>query len=234
MSVWSRPVTALPSIFRVLRRSRFNRGDMAASPGSLIASTLLDARFHCLRSAHKDLRNRTQVRVHLGTREIVGRILLLESESLKPGETTHIQLILQEPAAVWPGDHYVIRSYSPITTIGGGTILSNAPKKRKRSLERDRGANRAYFAALAAADSEQKILMLIEECGSKGITADQLAARTGIFSKKLKKQLQHPVSTGALLVIDSESQRMLAASVAMGIQRQIVELLAEFPPHSIP
>ncbi len=211
-----------------IEKEQIHRGDMAASPGSLIASTLLDAQFHCLRSAHKELKNRTQVRVHLGTREIVGRILLLESESLKPGETTCIQLILQEPAAVWPGDHYVIRSYSPITTIGGGTILSNAPKKRKRSLERDRVANRAYFAALAAADSEQKILMLIEECGSKGITADQLAARTGIFSKKLKKQLQHPVSTGALLVIDSESQRMLAAPVGEGIQRQIVELLANF------
>ncbi len=211
-----------------IEKEQINRGDMAATPDSLIASTLLDAEFHCLRSARNELKNRTQVRVHLGTREIVGRILLLESDTLTPGETTRIQLILQEPAAVWPGDHYVIRSYSPITTIGGGTILNNGPKKRKRTLERDREVNRAHFAALAAADSEQKLLMLVEECGSKGITADQLAARTGIFSKKLKKQLQHPVSTGALMVIDSESQRMLAASVAMGIQRQITDLLANF------
>jgi selenocysteine-specific elongation factor len=70
--------------------------------------------------------------------------------------------------------------------------------------------------------------MLVEECGSKGITADQLAARTGVFSKKLKKQLQHPVSTGALLVIDSESQRLLAASVAERITRRITGQLTEF------
>jgi len=211
-----------------IEKEQINRGDMAASPGSMTASTLLDAEFHCLRSARKELKNRTQVRVHLGTREIVGRILLLESDTLAPGETTRIQLLLQEPAAVWPGDHYVLRSYSPITTIGGGTILNNRPKKRKRTLERDREANRAYFATLAAADSEQKLLMLVEECGSKGITADQLAARTGVFSKKLKKQLQHPVSTGALLVIDSESQRLLAASVAEGITRRITDQLTEF------
>ena len=211
-----------------IEKEQINRGDMAASPGSMTASTLLDAEFHCLRSSRKELKNRTQVRVHLGTREIVGRILLLESDTLAPGETTRIQLLLQEPAAVWPGDHYVIRSYSPITTIGGGTILNNRPKKRKRTLERDREANRAYFAALAAADSEQKLLMLVEECGSKGITADQLAARTGVFSKKLKKQLQHPISTGALLVIDSESQRLLAASVAEGITRRIIGQLTEF------
>jgi len=211
-----------------IEKEQINRGDMAASPGSMAASTLLDAEFHCLRSARKELKNRTQVRVHLGTREIVGRILLLESDTLAPGETTRIQLLLQEPAAVWPGDHYVLRSYSPVTTIGGGTILNNRPKKRKRTLERDREANRAYFAALAAADSEQKLLMLVEECGSKGIAADQLAARTGVFSKKLKKQLQHPISTGALLVIDSESQRLLAASVAEGITRRITGQLTEF------
>ncbi len=211
-----------------IEKDQINRGDMAATPGSLIASTLLDAELHYLSSAHKELKNRTQVRVHLGTREIVGRIVLMESDTLAPGETTPIQLILQEPVAVWPGDHYVVRSYSPITTIGGGTILNNAPKKRKRTLERDRDRNRLHFDTLATADSEQQLLLVIEECGVHGITAEQLAARTGIFSKKLKKLLQHPISTGSLLVVDSESQRLLAASVAEAVSQQITDLLAAF------
>lgn len=211
-----------------IEKEQINRGDMAATPGSMIASTLLDAEFHCLQSTAKELKNRTQVRVHLGTREVVGRILLPESETIAPGDTTRIQLLLQEPVAVWPGDHYVIRSYSPITTIGGGVILNNGPRKRKRTLERDRQANRDYFAALAAADSERRLLMLIEECGAKGISADQLAARTGVFSKKLKKQLQHPLSTGALVVVDSESQRFLAAPVAEALSQRIIDLLTTF------
>ncbi|MBV5318675.1 MAG: selenocysteine-specific translation elongation factor [Desulfobulbaceae bacterium] len=211
-----------------IEKEQINRGDVAATPGSLIASPLLDADLHYLPSARKELKNRTQVRVHIGTREIVGRIILLESDTLTPGATSHIQLILQEPVAVWPGDRYVVRSYSPITTIGGGAILSNAPKKRKRTLERDREQNRAHFAALAAADSEQRILLLVVECGSQGITADQLAARTGIFSKKLKKMLQHPISTGALQVVDSENQRLLATSVAEILNRQITDLMAAF------
>lgn len=211
-----------------IEKEQINRGDMAATPGSMIASTLLDAEFHCLRSTGRELKNRTQVRVHLGTREIVGRVLLSASETVIPGDTTHIQIILQEPAAVWPGDHYVIRSYSPITTIGGGVILSNGSKKRKRALERDRQTNREYFAAFTAADDERRLLMLVEECGAKGITADQLAARTGVFSKKLKKQLQHPLSTGALVVVDSDSQRFLAASVTETLSRRIFDLLTTF------
>ncbi|MCL2458005.1 MAG: selenocysteine-specific translation elongation factor [Desulfobulbus sp.] len=211
-----------------IEKDQIHRGDMAAPPGSMIAGTILDAECHCLGSTPKELKNRTQVRVHLGAREIVGRLQLLESETLAPGETTHVQLILQEPVAAWPGDRYVIRSYSPITTIGGGLILNSAPKKRKRTLERDREANRAYFAALAAADSERKLLLLVEEAGAKGMTADHLAARTGVFSKKLKKQLQLPISTGTLLVVDSDSQRLLAASVAEALNRRMVEQLSAF------
>lgn len=211
-----------------IEKDQINRGDMAATPGSMVAATVLDAECHCLSSTARELKNRTQVRVHLGTREIVGRILLLESEVLLPGDTTHVQLILQEPAAAWPGDRYVIRSYSPITTIGGGVILNSGPRKRKRTLERDRESNRAYFAALEAADSERRLLLLVEEAGVKGMTADQLAARTGVFSKKLKKQLQLPISTGALLVVDSDSQRLLAASVAETLSQRIIGLLTAF------
>jgi len=211
-----------------IERDQINRGDVAATPGSLIASTLVDAEFQYLPSARKELKNRTQVRVHLGTREIVGRIVLLEADTLAPGEQSPVQLILQEPVAVWPGDRYVVRSYSPITTIGGGTILNNAPKKRRRSLEKDRTLNRSFFTAFSAADSEQRILLLIEGCGIQGITADQLAARTGIFSKRLKKLLQHPISTGSLQVVDSESQRLLAASVAETVNQQIIGQLTAF------
>lgn len=211
-----------------IEKEQINRGDMAATPGSMIASTLLDAELHYLGSAGKELKNRTQVRVHLGTREIVGRVMLLESDTLAAGQDTHIQLILQEPVAAWPGDRYVLRSYSPITTIGGGVILNNAPKKRRRALERDRALNRALLGLYSSADMERKLLLLIEESGSRGLTAAQLSARTGFFSKKLAKLLQRPVSIGALLVVDSESQRLVAAPVAETVAERIKAVLAGF------
>ena len=211
-----------------IEKEQINRGDMAATPGSMIASTLLDAELRYLRSAGKELKNRTQVRVHLGTREIVGRVSLLESDSLAAGQDTHIQLILQEPVAAWPGDRYVLRSYSPITTIGGGIILTNAPKKRRRMLDRDRERNRALLELYSAADTERKLLLLIEENGSRGLTAAQLSTRTGLFSKKLAKLLQRPISIGALLVVDSDSQRMVAAPVAEAVAERIKAVLASF------
>lgn len=211
-----------------IEKDEISRGDMAATPGCLVSSTLLDAECHHLQSARKDLKNRTLVRVHLGTREIVGRVILLETDALTPGASGSVQLLLQEPAAVWPGDRYVIRSYSPITTIGGGTILGSAPKKRRRTLENDRLRNRSLMATYASDNMEEKIIQLIKESGAPGLTAEQLAVRSGVFGKRLKKLLQHPISTGSLLIIDSESQRMVAGSVADSLSEKITDFLTGF------
>ena len=86
-----------------IEKDNINRGDIAATPGSLVNSTLLDADFHYLASNPKTLKNRTQVRVHVGTREITGRIVMMENDTVNPGQDATIQLILQEPVAVWPG-----------------------------------------------------------------------------------------------------------------------------------
>ncbi len=211
-----------------VEKDEINRGDLAATPGSMTPSTLLDARLHYLASNGKELKNRTQVRVHVGTREIVGRVVLMEEDTVEPGSDANVQLILQEPVAVWPGDRYVIRSYSPITTIGGGTILNNAPRKRKRTLERDRRRNREIFAVYTDGSDEERMLLFLEESGLAGITADQLATRLGVFGKRLKKLLQQPVSRGSILVVESETQRLITAATLERVTSAILDFLAAY------
>ncbi|HER63302.1 MAG TPA: selenocysteine-specific translation elongation factor, partial [Desulfobacteraceae bacterium] len=208
-----------------IEKERINRGDIAATPGSLVNSTLLDVDFLYLASNARKLKNRTQVRVHVGTGEITGRVVFMESDEINPGEAANLQLILQEPAAVWPGDRYVIRSYSPVRTIGGGTILNNAPLKRKRATEKDREANHRIFATYLEGSDIDRLLLFLEESGAAGLTQNQLATRLGLFGNKLKKLLQNPVSSGDILVIDSERQRLLAAPVLKRVAAQITDIL---------
>ena len=211
-----------------IEKEEINRGDLAATPDSMVPSTLLDADLHYLATNAKKLKNRTQVRVHVGTKEIVGRVVLMEDDVVQPGQNADIQIILQEAAAVWPGDRFVIRSYSPIATIGGGVILNNAPPKRKRAVERDRLRNHEIFATYKADGVEEKMLLFLQESGLQGITADQLATRLGVFGKKLKKQLQQPISTGRILVVESDSQRLVAAPVVEQLGQTIVNLLTQY------
>ena len=211
-----------------IEKDEINRGDIAATPDSLANSTLLDADFHYLASNAKKLKNRTQVRVHVGTREITGRIVMLEVDEIAPGDNINIQLLLQEPVAVWPGDRYVLRSYSPVRTIGGGTILNNAPLKRKRTSAKDREKNRKIFTIYREGSLDEKLLLYLKEAGIKGLTLDQLAARLGIFGNKLKKQLQRPISAGDILVVDSERQRYVSAPVLLELTDSIQELLNRY------
>jgi selenocysteine-specific elongation factor len=72
------------------------------------------------------------VRFHSGTSEILARVVLLDRDVLEPGENTYAQLRLESPTVVIHGDPFVIRSYSPTQTIGGGIVLDGLPEKHRR------------------------------------------------------------------------------------------------------
>ena len=215
-----------------IEKEQIHRGDLAATPGTMQSSTLLDADFHYLVNNAKKLKNRTQVRLHVGTREILARVVLMEKDTVEPDQDADIQLILQEPVAVWPGDRFVLRSYSPVTTLGGGVILNNAPPKRKRATEQDKQRNQAIFSIYKAENQGEnliaKMLLFLEESGVQGITTEQLATRLGLFGKKLKKQLQRPISAKKVLVVESESQRLVAAEVIERLSQFVLNLLEQY------
>jgi selenocysteine-specific elongation factor len=205
------------------------RGMVIATPGSLHPNYMLDCSLTYLSSNSKKLKHRARVRVHIGTREVMGRVSLLDRDVLEPGEEAGIQLLLEEPVVVWPGDKYVIRSYSPVITIGGGTVLGNVSmKKRKRLADKDRDYNRTIFSILNTGTQEDKILLLLRESGTKGLNFDQLAIRLGLFGKHLKKALNEPLSTKKMVVVDSATQRYLDLDVANKIIESITNILEQF------
>jgi selenocysteine-specific elongation factor len=71
--------------------------------------------------------------VHHGTKEVMARVVLLESDELAPGQTAFAQLRLEEPVAVAAGDAFVLRTYSPMLVIGGGVVVDPHPPKRRRA-----------------------------------------------------------------------------------------------------
>ncbi len=211
-----------------IEKEDIQRGDMVASPQSMVAVRLLDATLLYLDTLRKNLKNRALVRVHIGTREILGRVLLMDKDEAAPGEEVHVQLLLQEPVVSWPGDRYVLRSYSPVTTIGGGVILNVDPPKRKRATPASKEKNREIFSLYKTKDPVEIILLMLRETGYRGLTEIALQARMGIFGKKMAKILQQPISAGTITVVDSESRRMLAASVLKKLQKQILNNLEMF------
>ena len=206
-----------------------SRGMVAATPGCLQPGYMLDCEFLYLATNTKPLKHRARVRVHLGTAEIMGRVSLLDRDELQPGDTAGVQLLLEEPVAVWPGDRYVVRSYSPVATIGGGEILGNMPpRKRKRFTAPDRKNNEATFQILFDDNVEEKILLFLRERGTLGLTFDELAVRLGTFGKQLKKVISAPLATRKIVVVDSTSQRYLAKSVTDTVEQALLDNLDHY------
>lgn len=113
------------------------RGSWLAAEGKLVNSQRMDIRLELLPEA-PEMAQRTRVHVHHGTAEVLARVVLLDRDALKPGESCYAQLELETPLAALAGDRLVLRFYSPMFTIGGGTILDpTASKHRKRNLESD-------------------------------------------------------------------------------------------------
>jgi len=200
-----------------------NRGDVVATPGSLHASYLVDLNFLYLASAGRPLRHRSPVRFHVGTAEVMGRVLLQKNE-LVPGSETYIQIMLKEPVAVLSQDHYVIRSYSPIRTIGGGRILHPVPRKRKRT----RPGLWTELDILAKGGPSDIIGYHIERAGVRGLLKSELAMRSSIYGKRLDRELDPLLSSRKIISFEEEGQRFIHNKVYNTLKEQVLNILNAF------
>lgn len=188
--------------FQGLERTSANRGDIVSVPAVLKSSYMLDVALHFLSSNKKPMRNRTRVRFHSGTSEVLGRLVLLESEELHPGESTVAQLRLDAPVSIVKDDRFVIRSYSPIRTIGGGHILNPIPPKHKR-FRKDvvEGLN-----GLVDAPPGKAITFHIEASHYSGVPFSDLRIMANVPEKQLNRQLQDLLSKQTILQVDKENR----------------------------
>lgn len=114
-------------------RDQVARGDWLVAPDSMRESRVLDVRFELLPDVARDLKADTRVRFHLGASELIGRLVLLEGNSLAPGGTAIAQVRLERSTVAARGDRFVIRTYSPSRTIGGGSVIEPVAQKRRRA-----------------------------------------------------------------------------------------------------
>ena len=166
-------------------KEEIHRGQTAVRDGVLKSTLMLDAKISLLSSAPRPLKNRERVRLHLYTAEIMTRTTILEGEVILPGEEGLIQLRLEEPAIALPGDRFVIRSYSPMATIGGGHILDPLPGKHRRN----RPPVIDRLQRLEEGTLQDRVEVYLEEAGDYGLEAANLSVRTGLDTPEMKKML---------------------------------------------
>ena len=151
-----------------IERSALRRGDVLVTDDLPWSSTsALDVELALESTAPRAVKAGTRVRLHLGTVEVMARVL--PRHAIDPGDVGLARLSLDRPVVARAEDRFVLRSYSPVTTIGGGRVLDPLPPRRKR----------VWPAELASRDPAERFRVMLER-RSDGIASPALPILLGL------------------------------------------------------
>src|SRR5271163_736389 len=153
-----------------IEHEEITRGMVLAPAGIFEATQRVDARITLLASA-APLKNRARGHFHQGTAEVT---LLNDASELAAGGSAFAQLRLDKPLLLLPGDRFILRRFSPVVTIGGGTVLDARAPRHKR-----KDAAVAPFLGVLEHGKREEILGALVEATPRGLTLAEIVARTG-------------------------------------------------------
>ncbi len=210
--------------FQGLELAMVSRGDVLAAPDTLIPSFMVDLRLNYLVSNPKPLKNRTRVRFHTGTSEVMGVLVLLDQERCEPGQSLFAQIRLESPLVLVAGDRFVVRSYSPVRTIGGGVVLNPLPTKHR---QRDKGVVEG-LKVLMGGDPEAGLVEHILAAGPHGRSFAELRIMANLSAKRLEALLQKALAQKRIVLLDREERRYLHVDIITALREQVEQQLSIF------
>ena len=166
-----------------VEKSQIERGSQIAEPGYLQSITQVGVSLLLLNSAQKPINQNQRIRIHLGTQEVMARIALAEGKSLQPGAECPALLRLESPLVAARGDKFIMRSYSPVITIGGGKVLEVLIEEKWNNIK-DKLQN------LFHSPSSQQLIQLVEQEGANPLTPKKLQYRLGISKEQIIKLVE--------------------------------------------
>lgn len=212
----SRVAINLPGV----EKTAIERGMVCVPPGLFRPTQAFDAQVTLLPDAVKALAQRTRIRVYLGTAEVIGRVSLLDSERLEPGARGFVQIRLEKPLVCARGDRFVIRTYSPMFTIGGGVVLEPHAPRHKRLDP----AVIAHLGSLLTGAPAERVLAILAQA-SEGLDALELARRAETEVSRVSQWLQRLEQEGQVLRI---GERWFARSVWQELLERVRQALDRY------
>jgi len=200
------------------------RGDVVVPKGLYRPTSAVDVRLNYLGSAPKDLKHRATIRLHSATYEVPAKVILFDRDLLKPGESAYVQLRLARPVLLLPGDPFVLRTYSPQATLGGGIVLDPAPpRRRRRSVEA-----LELLSAVESGGDQDRLRLLVESSLLSGISVQDMVNRSGMSGKRIDAALGPLLSTGAVLQAVKEPRIFLSKDAFAALKQMLSDELRAY------
>ena len=164
-------------------REELARGMMLAPPATFHTTNRADVSLALLPSA-RPLKDRARVHLHAYTAETVAEVVLYGRVPLAPGQSGFAQLRAAEPLLLLSGDRFILRQFSPVVTIGGGTVLDAAPLAGKGAKENAE----ALLPLLANGSAPEILAARVARRGKSGLALHDAVAETGCQLARVEAQ----------------------------------------------
>ncbi len=205
-----------------IEHTALRRGMVLVTPGKFRVTRRIDTRLELLRSAPK-MKQRSRVHFHAGTCETVAELLFYGQKELAPGRNAFAQLRLQDDVLVLPGDRFIVRQFSPVTTIGGGVVLD--PLARRPTL-RDTG--RTAFLEILERGDRVEVLAAMTERAVLGIGFEEIIARTGWLEDEIRAAAKDLADTGRAKIVSSEPLVLLSQKSFDEVRQKVAARVEKF------
>ncbi|WP_242361610.1 selenocysteine-specific translation elongation factor [Limosilactobacillus antri] len=202
-----------------VKSSDIHKGEIVTVPGNVTSSKLLDVQLNMLPNV-PSLKLNERFRLYVGSVEVFGRLYPMVEDEVKAGTNCLAQLRLETPVAVKNGDRFIVRTYSPMVTVAGGTILSANAKHHSRN-------NQSIINTLrirAGGDEKAIIVDYLQNSGKTVATTRELASLIDVDTKELQKDLQQLLDAHQLVAIDDY---YFTSNNIDNVMQQVVRSLAD-------
>ena len=206
------------------------RGDTLCAADAFEVTRRVDAVVTVLADASRGLRHGARVRFHQGTTELLGRVAIAadredasQTVEILQGRSAYVRIRLEAPVVLTRGDRFILRSYSPSVSIGGGVVLDpHPPRSGIRNL-----SARERFQRLDAAGAAEQVLdsaltALVDERAAAGLSRAALGSRAGLSPAAAALAADRLVRRGKAIAV---ADLLVAPAVLADLSERVLETL---------
>jgi selenocysteine-specific elongation factor len=201
-------------------QDELSRGMTLSTPGLLRPTRKLDVSLTLLGSA-KPLKDRARVHLHAFSSETVAEVVLIGAKDAAPGSKVFAQLRTATPVALAPGDRFIIRQFSPVITIGGGTVLDVAPGTRKVPSE----TRTEFLKILFTGTPVEALAARVARRGLNGLNVADAVVESGVLARELKPLIEDLKKRGEVVQL---GESLVARTALLEAQKNLMAKLSAF------
>ncbi len=205
-----------------VKHEEVSRGFELATSGYLQTTRRLLVDLRVLSSSPLTLKDRMEVSLHMGTREVHARVIL-KGRRLEAGQRGYAELRLPEPVVAAWGQRFILRRVSPAVTIGGGVVLDPAVPDLHRIRDIEAISNQ-----LASPSPSDRLSVYLTHRNSIDTSNLTIASAVGLMPDQLQTMLQELRAAKAIVEVGERDRKFeIHASRLESLGKSVLRTIRE-------